>query len=237
MSELLPASEVTCPEETIWETKLDAAWLGGIGAEAKALLGSSPGTRVTVIDCGAKRNILRLLANIGCQVTRVPAASSCGQVLATAPERVLISNGPGDPVNWPDTIRLVRELISLPAVQRVPVFGICLGHQLLSLAAGARTYKLPFGHHGTNHPVRDLRTGRVEITSQNHNYGVALESLVGLPYDITHTNLYDGTIEGLQHRELPISGVQYHPEASPGPHDSLHLLSEFIRTGRTGDGV
>jgi len=237
MSQLSPASEVTCPEEAIWESKLDSVWLDGIGDEARWLLDSAPGTRVTVIDCGTKRNILRLLDNMGCRVTQVPATSSCAQVLATDPDRVLITNGPGDPVNWADTIELVRELIGLPANRSVPMFGICLGHQLLSLAAGARTFKLPFGHHGCNHPVRDLRTGRIEITSQNHNYGVTPDSLIGLPYDITHTNLYDGTIEGMQHRELPISSVQYHPEASPGPHDSLHLLSEFVHTGRTGNGT
>ena len=179
---------------------------------------------VVVIDCGVKYNILRHLATLGARVTVVPANSTAEAILTQEPDGVLLSNGPGDPEQVPEeTMTTIRELMG-----EIPMFGICLGQQLIALAAGAQTFKLPFGHHGANHPVQDLRTGEVAITSQNHNYAVDPDSLEGLPYEVTHINLYDGTVQGIRHQELPIYSVQYHPEASPGPHDSLYLLEDFV---------
>jgi carbamoyl-phosphate synthase small subunit len=143
-------------------------------------------------------------------------------VLERKPDGVFLSNGPGDPEGVPYLVESVRRLMG-----RVPVFGICLGHQIIGLAAGGRTYKLPFGHHGANHPVKDLATGRVEITSQNHGFSVDPASLAASGWEATHLNLNDGTCEGVRHREWPVFSVQYHPEASPGPHDASHLFARF----------
>jgi carbamoyl-phosphate synthase small subunit len=153
----------------------------------------------------------------------VPASTPSAGVLEYEPDGVFLSNGPGDPEGVPYLVDSVRGLIG-----RVPIFGICLGHQIIGLAAGGRTYKLPFGHHGANHPVRDLATGRVEITSQNHNFAVDPDSVAAAGWEPTHLNLNDDTCEGLRHRELPVFCVQYHPEASPGPHDASYLFGRFI---------
>jgi carbamoyl-phosphate synthase small subunit len=177
---------------------------------------------VVAYDAGIKLNILRQLRTAGCEVTVVPADTPAAAVLERKPDGVFLSNGPGDPEGVPYLVESVRGLLG-----KVPIFGICLGHQILGLAAGGRTYKLSFGHHGANHPVRDLATGRVEITSQNHNFAVDPASVAGRGWEPSHVNLNDGTCEGLRHRELPVFCVQYHPEASPGPHDANYLFGRF----------
>ena len=181
-----------------------------------------PRFNVIAYDAGIKLNILRQLRTAGCEVTVVPADTRVEEVLERRPDGVFLSNGPGDPEGVPYLVESVRGLIG-----KVPIFGICLGHQILGLAAGGRTYKLSFGHHGANHPVRDLATGRVEITSQNHNFAVDPASLAGRGWEPSHLNLNDDTCEGLRHRELPVFCVQYHPEASPGPHDANYLFGRF----------
>jgi carbamoyl-phosphate synthase small subunit len=182
------------------------------------------GYRVVAYDFGIKRNILRLLVDHGCAVTVVPAQTSAADVLAMKPHGVFLSNGPGDPEPIGYAIENIRKLLG-----RVPIFGICLGHQLCGLALGGRTYKLKFGHHGSNHPVKNLLTVKVEITAQNHGFVVDPESLPSSDVEITHVNLNDGTNEGMRHRSLPLFSVQYHPEASPGPHDSRYLFNEFMK--------
>jgi carbamoyl-phosphate synthase small subunit len=179
--------------------------------------------KVVAFDAGIKLNILRQLRTAGCEVVVVPASTPTAGVLEHEPDGVFLSNGPGDPEGVPYLVDAVRGLIG-----RVPIFGICLGHQIIGLAAGGRTYKLPFGHHGANHPVRDLATGRIEITSQNHNFAVDPASVAAAGWEPTHVNLNDHTCEGLRHRELPVFCVQYHPEASPGPHDANYLFGRFI---------
>jgi carbamoyl-phosphate synthase small subunit len=183
------------------------------------VVGDGP-RRIVAVDFGAKRTILRHLARIG-TVEVVPASTSAADILARSPEGVFLSNGPGDPAMVSGASEMIAELI-----ERVPVFGICLGHQLLCRALGADTFKLPFGHHGGNHPVRHVATGTVEITSQNHNYCVDPASL-GAAVTVTHENLNDGTNEGIRLEGAPVFSVQYHPEAGPGPHDSEYLFAEF----------
>ena len=178
--------------------------------------------RVVAYDFGIKQNILRLLVDIHCEVTVVPAKTSAEDVLALKPDGVFLSNGPGDPEPSHLCGRNIRKLLG-----RVPVFGICLGHQLCGLALGGKTFKLKFGHHGSNHPVKNLLTGHVEITAQNHGFVVDPDSLPSSDVEITHMNLNDHTNEGMRHRSLPFFSVQYHPEASPGPHDSHYLFRQF----------
>ncbi len=180
--------------------------------------------RVLVLDCGAKHNILRNLAKRGCEVIVAPHDLTAEQIRAYEPDGLLISNGPGDPAAVAETIKPLAEVAG-----EIPTFGICLGHQLLALALGAKAYKLKFGHRGANQPVRNLETGRVEITSQNHGFCIDTETLDGIDCEATHVHLNDGTLAGFRHRSLPIFSVQYHPEASPGPHDSAYLFDNFIK--------
>jgi len=179
---------------------------------------------VVAFDYGIKTNIIRQLNVEGCKVTVVNARTTAAEVLTLNPDGVFLSNGPGDPFAVTYAIDTIRELVGNE--RQIPVFGICLGHQLLSLAFGAKTYKLKFGHHGANHPVKNLLDSRIEITSQNHGFAVEMESLPEA-LELTHKNLYDQTVEGIRHRELPCFSVQYHPEAAPGPHDSHYLFREF----------
>ncbi len=179
--------------------------------------------RVVAYDYGIKQNILRLLIDHGCDVTVVPAKTSADDVLALKPHGVFLSNGPGDPEPIDYAIENIRKLLG-----RVPIFGICLGHQLCGLALGGRTFKLKFGHHGSNHPVMNLLTRKVEITAQNHGFCVDPDSLPSSDVEVTHVNLNDHTNEGMRHRSLPLFSVQYHPEASPGPHDARYLFDDFI---------
>ena len=183
---------------------------------------------VVAFDFGIKHNLLRSLVDAGCRVTVVPATTTADDVRSLDPDGVFLSNGPGDPEPCDYAVRTVRELLG-----RVPLFGVCLGHQILGLALGARTYKLKFGHHGGNHPVKNLGNERVEITVQNHGFAVDADSLPGDDIDLTHVNLNDGTLEGLRHRSYPAFGVQYHPEASPGPHDSRYLFRQFVEMMET----
>jgi carbamoyl-phosphate synthase small subunit len=200
------AKVVTCDKAFSWEE----------GVAEK------PTIHVVVMDFGVKHGILRCLAAMGARVTVVPASTTAEEILRLKPDGVLLSNGPGDPEPVTDAIETIKKLIA----ERLPIFGICLGHQLLGLALGGRTYKLKFGHHGSNHPVKDLETGKIEITSQNHGFCVDLDSL---PKEVrtTHVNLNDGTSEGMAHATLPVFSVQHHPEASAGPHDSRYLFERF----------
>jgi carbamoyl-phosphate synthase small subunit len=184
--------------------------------------------RVVAYDFGIKHNILRLLEEHGCEVHVVPATTSADQALALEPDGIFFSNGPGDPAALDYIVPTVRALIN----SGIPVFGICLGHQLIALALGGKTFKLKFGHRGANQPVLHHDTGRVEITCQNHGFAVDPESLDPAHVRITHTHLNDGTCSGLEHRTLPVFSVQYHPEASPGPHDSRYLFEHFIELMR-----
>lgn len=206
-------------------------WTGGsvplsAAGEVPAL---PPAFHVAAYDFGIKWNILRRLADVGCRVTVVPARTSASDVLALRPDGVVLSNGPGDPEPVEYAVHNLRQLLG-----RVPVFGICLGHQLLSLAAGGKTYKLKFGHRGANHPVMDLTTRKVEITAHNHGFAVDPDSLPDRDVELTHLNLNDQTLEGLRLRNVPAFSVQYHPEASPGPHDSHYLFERFAELMRAG---
>jgi carbamoyl-phosphate synthase small subunit len=195
------------------------------------LYNEADGRRVAVLDCGVKTSTLRALARLGCRVEVFPASAHKSDILRTKPHGVLLSNGPGDPAALGPIVGLVAELIG-----ELPVFGICLGHQLVGQALGAKTYKLKFGHHGGNHPVRDERTGKVYITTQNHGFAVDTRTLSTDEIEITHMNLNDHTLEGLRHKTRPFFSVQFHPEAGPGPHDTLYLFEEFVRLMNHGSG-
>ena len=211
------AKEVTCLQTYKWE---ETPWSLEEGYGSL----SSPKHKVVAIDYGAKSNILRSLAGLGCDVTVVPATATCEEVLAHAPDGVFLSNGPGDPAATGEyAVPVVQELIK----RDLPVFGICLGHQILSLALGAKTEKMHLGHRGANHPVKDLQTGRVEITSQNHGFMVVEDSLPE-GVEASHVSLFDGSNEGIRLKDKPVFSVQYHPEASPGPHDSHYLFKRFV---------
>ena len=187
-------------------------------------LPDTTGFRVAVLDCGIKYNILRSLEKAGCQVLVFPAHAAADEILSCGPDGIFLSNGPGDPAAVHYVIETVRDLFG-----KKPIFGICLGHQMMGLALGGTTFKLKFGHRGTNQPVKDLTTGRIEITSQNHGFCVDPDSLSNVPVQLTHINLNDNTLEGMQHLEIPAFCVQYHPEASPGPHDASYLFSRFMQ--------
>ena len=181
------------------------------------------GPFVVAMDFGVKQHILDSLHSLGCRVRVVPASTPAEDILSMDPDGIFLSNGPGDPKDLPDVIDEIKKLIG-----KKPIFGICLGHQLIALALGADTYKLKFGHRGSNQPVKNLKTGRVYISSQNHGYAVDEKSLKKLPVEVTYISMNDGTVEGLRHKKLPIYSVQYHPEASPGPDDNLYLFDEFL---------
>jgi len=206
---------VTCAEPYLWRRK---------PVPSRRWSGQGGGLRVAALDFGIKYNILRRLEEEGCETVVFPADTPAEALLRDDPDGVLLSNGPGDPAPLDYAIRTVRSILG-----RKPVFGICLGHQLMGLALGGRTFKLKFGHRGANQPVKDLSTGRVEITSQNHGFCVEPDSLRDAPVRVTHVNLNDDTLEGLEHLEMPAYSVQYHPEASPGPHDAAYLFKRFIR--------
>ena len=219
---------VTCQEpydwnEGMWQPVGGYKRRDGSSAAKRSRKGSfsAPKYFVVAYDYGIKYNILRNLAESGCQVRVVPASMPASDVLALRPDGIFLSNGPGDPDAVPYAKENVRQLIG-----KKPIFGICLGHQILGLALGGKTYKLKFGHHGGNQPVMDLTTRKVEITAQNHGFAVDADSLQGAS-QLTHVNLNDNTVEGLAHRELPIFSVQYHPESSPGPHDANYLFKRF----------
>ena len=176
------------------------------------------------IDCGMKQNIVRSLVKRGCSVTVVPWNTKAEAIKALRPDGIFLSNGPGDPTDVPETIQTVKDLLG-----KYPIFGICLGHQILALAYGAKTYKLKFGHRGGNHPVKNLLTGKIEITSQNHSYAVDPESIPETPLSVTHINLLDQTIEGVRCDKDRAFSVQYHPESAPGPQDSPYLFDLFLK--------
>ncbi|MDA1195672.1 MAG: glutamine-hydrolyzing carbamoyl-phosphate synthase small subunit [Planctomycetota bacterium] len=219
------ASRVTCAAPYAWNEAWPPEWnampdLASDGDDGRPF-------KVVALDFGAKRNILRSLVTHGLVPTVVPATTSAEEILALEPDGVFLSNGPGDPAAVTYAVATIKKLLG-----KVPIFGICLGHQLLALAAGAKTYKLKFGHRGANHPVREHATGRVEITSQNHGFVVDGESLAGTGFEPTHTNLNDMTNAGIASAAMRAFAVQYHPEAAPGPHDAQHLFLRFRRLVR-----
>jgi carbamoyl-phosphate synthase small subunit len=211
------AKEVTCRQSYAWD---ETRWIAGAGYGRLV----EPRFHVVAVDYGAKRNILRMLSSHGCRVTVMPATATAEDVLRHRPDGIFLSNGPGDPAATGDyAVPTIRGLLAAEK----PIFGICLGHQMLALALGGRTRKMPIGHRGANHPVQDLATGKVEITSQNHGFCVIAESLPERA-EVTHISLFDGSNEGLRLKDKPVFSVQYHPEASPGPRDSHYLFQRFV---------
>jgi carbamoyl-phosphate synthase small subunit len=233
MAGLELASRVTSPKRYEWSRGSIELGASGGPVEANLQAGASSEAKsrykVVAYDFGIKQNILRLLVDHGCDVTVVPAQTTAEDVLAIKPNGVFLSNGPGDPEPIGYAVANIRRMLG-----HVPIFGICLGHQLCGLALGGRTFKLKFGHHGANHPVKNLKTQKVEITSQNHGFCVDPDSLPASDVEITHVNLNDHTNEGMRHRSLPLFSVQYHPEASPGPHDARYLFDDFISMMKAG---
>ncbi len=212
--------EVTGNRNYVWSKITDKKVIGyGVQSSRHRAM-----RKVVVLDCGTKYNILRKLVEGGCVALVVPAFTSAEEILGLKPDGIILSNGPGDPVAVKYVIATTRKLIG-----KLPIFGICLGHQMLGLAMGGQTYKLKFGHHGANHPVKDLKTGKIAITVQNHGFCVDINSLNKKEVEITHINLNDQTLEGMRHRKLPVFSVQFHPEASAGPHDAGYLFGEFIK--------
>lgn len=211
--------EVTCATPYEWTEGVSAA----LEAQPDQRVEGKRVKRVVVIDCGVKQNILRMLVACGFRVTVVPATTTLAQIEALQPDGVVISNGPGDPEGVPYVVQTARGLLG-----KRPILGICLGHQILGLAMGGKTFKLKFGHHGANHPVMDVATRKVSITSQNHNFAVDVESIPGGEVEVSHLNLNDKTVEGLRHTRWPILSIQYHPEASPGPHDAREVFKRFV---------
>jgi len=212
-------ARVTSRTAYAWRTPIDRSWYRQAPGNTCSV------KRITVIDFGIKHSILRFLAALGCAVTCVPAAASAEDVMATSPDGIVLSNGPGDPACLDREAKTAAKLIK----RSIPVLGICLGHQLIALGLGARTFKLAFGHHGINHPVKDLHTGQSFITSQNHNYAVDVSSLENTGLRRTHTNLNDNTVEGMAHETYPVVSVQFHPEAGPGPHEAAAVFSTFLQ--------
>ncbi len=214
------AKVVTTKQRYVWET-------GTRSHEPTEVVGvkdEPPRLHVVAYDYGIKHNILRMLRDEGCKVTVVPADTSAEDVLTLKPDGIFLSNGPGDPEPCTYAQENIRRLMG-----KKPIFGICLGHQLIGLALGGKTYKLKFGHHGGNHPVKQLQSSKVEITAHNHNFAVDPDSLPAGDVELTHIDLNDNTLEGLRHRQLPLFCVQYHPEAAPGPHDSHYLFKDFVK--------
>lgn len=221
-------AEVSPHENAAWTEPLWHLAAQRDPGSAKVKAGPNRKPRVVALDCGIKHNILRHLVNAGCEVVAAPSSATAAQVRALRPDGLLAGNGPGDPAAVQDTIEMLRSLLG-----ELPIFGICLGHQLLGLALGAKTYKLRFGHHGANMPVINKLTGKVEITSQNHGFAVEVVSLEKAGGTPTHINLNDESLEGFIHRDLGLMAVQFHPEASPGPHDAGYLFRQFAELIRT----
>ena len=215
--------QVTCKQGYDWPPQ-SSSQQSAISSQAHPTSNiQHPTFHVVVLDYGVKYNILRQLASVGCRVTVMPAKTPADEVLARKPDGVVLSNGPGDPAAVTYAIDTIRGLMG-----QVPMLGICLGHQLLGLAYGGETFKLKFGHHGGNHPVQDRSTGKVSITTQNHNFAVRMDTIPERAAEVTHVNLNDQTVEGMRHTSLPIVSLQYHPEAAPGPHDARVLFQRFI---------
>ena len=209
-------SSVTCQKPYGWANN-------GPAPGANFTTASSGKYKIVALDFGLKYNQLRLLQERGCQIQVVPASTSSDDILAMNPDGIFLTNGPGDPAGVPGVVDTVRNLLG-----KKPIFGICLGHQILGLAYGGNTYKLKFGHRGSNQPVKDLSTGKIEITAQNHGFCVDFDSLNPDDVELTHINLNDNSVEGMRHKKYPVFSVQYHPENAPGPHDSLYLFDRFI---------